>query len=239
LKAIILCAGMGTRLGELTLSKPKPLLPIGGEPLLAHTLRYLARHGLRDVGINLHFLPEQIVQAIGDGTAYGVRVHYSREEALLGTAGALRRMRSWIGEDEALVLYGDLLLDHDLGALVDQHRAKRADATLLLHQRPGSNSLVAMDEDRRITGFVERPSEEERRAHQFPWTNSGVAVLSPALLDLIPEGHADLPRNVYIPHVRAMRLFGQPVEGYRCAIDSPRRYEEAKDAFEIGRYRRA
>lgn len=239
MKAVVLCAGMGTRLGELTLSKPKPLLAIGDEPLLAHTLRYLARHGLRDVGINLHFLPEQIIEAIGDGAAFGVRVHYSREDTLLGTAGALRHMRPWMGDDAVTVLYGDLLLDHDLGALAEQHRAKAADATLLVHERPGSNSLVAMDDDRRITGFVERPSEEERRAHPFPWTNSGVAVLSPAILDAIPEGHADLPRNVYIPLVRRMRLFGQPVEGYRCAIDSPKRYEEAKEAFASGRYRRA
>jgi mannose-1-phosphate guanylyltransferase len=240
MKAVVLCAGYGTRLGALTEATPKPLLPIGDEPLLAHTLRWVRAHGFTDVAVNLHFLPEQIPSAVGDGSRYGVRIHYAFEESLLGTAGALRRLRPWLGDDELmLVVYGDLLVDHPLDAMVEQHRQKAADATLVLHERPGSNSLVAMDEDRRITGFVERPTDEERARHPYPWTNSGIAILRCALLDDLPDGRvADLPRDVYAPRVREARLFGQPLAGYRCAIDSSTRYEAACRAYASGEYHR-
>jgi mannose-1-phosphate guanylyltransferase len=238
-KAVVLCAGMGTRLGHLTQSTPKPLLPIGDEPLLGHTLRWLASYGYRDVAVNLHFMPELITRAIGDGARWGAVVHYSHEERLLGTAGALRRLRAGLGDArDVLVVYGDLLIDQDLDALRADHARTNADATLLLHERPGSNSLVAMNEERRITGFVERPTEEERARHPYPWTNSGVAIVSTELVDLVPDGTvADLPRDVYAPRVHERRFFGHPLTGYRCAIDSPERYDAARAAFDAGRLR--
>jgi mannose-1-phosphate guanylyltransferase len=202
-------------------------------------LRYLRAHGYDDVAINLHFLPQLIRDAIGDGARYGVRVHYSFEDQLLGTAGALRRLADWLGdESDVLVMYGDLLIDHDLGALRSDHARRRADATLLLHQRPGSNSLVAMNDDQRITGFVERPTEEDRARHPYPWTHSGLSLLRTALVGLIPDGTpADLPRDIYAPNLATKRLYGHALAGYRCAIDSPARYEAAARAFESGEYR--
>lgn len=240
-KAVVLCAGLGTRLGDLTRALPKPLLPIGGEPLLGHTLRWLRAYGYEDVAVNLHFLPDVVRDAMGDGSRHGVRLHYSHEPELLGTAGALARLRDWIGAArDVLVVYGDLLVDHDLHALRKEHDAASADATLLLHQRPGSNSLVALDDDRRIVGFVERPTEEQRALHPFPWTNSGVAVVRCSLLDVLERDKpADLPRDVYVPHVKTKRFVGHPLAGYRCAIDSPERYEAARRAYEDGTYDRS
>jgi NDP-sugar pyrophosphorylase family protein len=137
-----------------------------------------------------------------------------------------------------LVVYGDLLIDQDLGALREAHRAKRASATLLVHERAGSNSLIALAADCRITGFIERPSEAERERHPFPWVNSGAQILSRALVAQIPSaGPADLPRDLYVPLVARERLFGVPLSGYRCAIDSPARYAEARHACASGRYR--
>ena len=133
----------------------------------------------------------------------------------------------------------DLLLDTRLAPMVAQHRATGALATLMLHQRAGSNSLVRMDDDRRITGFVERPTEAERAAAPFPWVNSGVQVLHRSVIARIPEGGAsDLPRDVYATAVAAgERVYGHPLEGYRCAIDSPARYAEAEAAVREGRCR--
>lgn len=237
-KAVVLCAGLGTRLGSLTQSIPKPLLPIGGEPLLGHTLRWLRVHGYEDVAVNVHFLPQRIRDAMGDGSRHGVRLHYSHEPELLGTAGALRRLHEWIGTSEhVLVVYGDLLVDHDLDAMHTDHARTQADATILLHERPRSNSLVTMDGERRITGFVERPTDEERSRHPYPWTNSGVAILRRSLVDELEPGKAaDLPRDVYVPRVKEKRLFGHPLAGYRCAIDSPARYDAAQAAYERGDY---
>ncbi len=237
MKAVVLAAGMGTRMGALTTSTPKPLLPVGGEPLLAHTLRHLSAAGVDWVAVNLHFMPEAIRAAIGDGSGFGVHVHYTYEEVLLGTAGTVRALAPLLaGEEATLVLYGDLLLDQDLGVLLARHREKRADATLLLHQRVGSNSLVRTDDEMRITGFIERPTEEERRASPFPWVNSGVAVVGPALLAAIPpDPPRDFPRDVYAPNVERLRLFGVPLTGYRCAIDSPERLAQADEAVRSGR----
>jgi NDP-sugar pyrophosphorylase family protein len=239
-RALVLSAGLGTRLGDLTRELPKPLLPIGGEPLLGHTLRYLAAHGFDEVAINLHFRPDLVRDYVGDGGRFGVRVTWSHEPTLLGTAGAVKRLEPFFaGEREFLVIYGDLLIDHDLGAMVRRHRDAGAAATLLLHQRPGSNSLVQMDGEGRITGFVERPTDEQRRASPFPWVNSGVQLLGRAVLDEIPAGApCDLPRDVYVKLFARARIVGCELAGYRCAIDSPSRYAEAQAAFADGRYRR-
>jgi NDP-sugar pyrophosphorylase family protein len=238
-KALILAAGHGTRLGDLTRDRPKAMLPIGEEPLIAHTLRYLALHGFDQVAINLHFLPDLIVDHLGDGHRFGVSITYSREEALLGTAGSVKRLESFFaGEPDFLVIYGDLLIDQDLGQLLRFHRASAAAATLLLHQRPGSNSLVHREGDGRITAFVERPTEEERRHNPHPWVNSGVQVLGPRILQAIPaSGACDLPRDVYIPLLARERICGFPLSGYRCAIDSSERLASAQRAFTDGHYR--
>lgn len=237
----MLCAGLGTRLGELTRETPKPLLPIEGVPLLLRTLQHLAAQGFRDVAVNLHFRGERVREALGDGAA-GVRVTWSEEPALLGTAGAVRALRGFFEADDDesfVVLYGDLLLDAELAPMIAQHRATRAAATLLLHQRAGSNSLVQMGDDRRITGFVERPTPEERARSPFPWVNSGAQVLHRGLIDRIPAAApSDLPRDVYAPAVAdGVALYGVPLQGYRCAIDSPARYAEAQAAVREGRCR--
>ena len=240
MRALVLCAGMGTRLGSLTRDTPKPMLDIGGEPLLAHTLRHLARNGFTDVAVNLHFRPELFRNYFGNGERHGVSIRYSEEEALLGTAGSVKRLEAYLAqESDFLVLYGDLLIDEDFAAMMQSHRASDAAATLVLHQRAGSNRLVRMEDDRRITAFIERPSEEERARSPHPWVNSGAQILNRRMLARIAEGKGDLPRDVYVPSLRDERIFGYPLTGYRCAIDSPERYEQAKRAVAEGRYRTA
>ena len=238
MKALVLCAGYGTRLGDLTRETPKAMLPICGEPLLAYTLRYLAHFDFKEVTVNLHFKPKLIMDYFNNGSRFGVSLHYSYEEELLGTAGAIKKLEAYFSDvDDFLVMYGDLLIDQDLRAMVDFHRAKRASATLLLHQRAGSNSLVEMDENNRITGFIERPTEAERQAAPYPWVNSGLQVLNRRMLDYISAGQpADLPRDVYIPLLEQEAIYGFPLTGYRCAIDSPARYAEAQAAVAEGRY---
>ena len=236
MKTVVLCAGYGTRLGNLTRKIPKPMLLIAGRPLLEYTVRYLASYGFREIGINLHFLPEQISSYFGDGSLFGVCIHYSFESDLLGTAGAIRNLESWLSDTEDfLVVYGDLLLDQDLDVLVESHRTKRATATLLLHKRPGSNSLVQMDKTGRITAFIERPTEEQRTANPFPWVNSGVYMLNKRILKYIPTGRSvDFPRDIFAQIASREKLYGVPLTGYRCAIDSPERYAEAKTAITTG-----
>jgi NDP-sugar pyrophosphorylase family protein len=231
MKAMILAAGYGTRLGELTQQIPKPMLPLDGEPLLSHTIRYLAGYGFDEIAINLHYRPEAITEYFGDGRSFGVRLHYSHEPELLGTAGGVKNVEGFFSDvEDFLVIYGDLFLEQDLSALWRSHLASGASATLLLH-RGRSNSLVQMDEQGRIVAFVERPTAEERQAHPYPWVNSGVQVLThTALSHLKPGAFADLPKDVYIPRLREVPIHGFPLTGFRIAIDSRERYAEAQQA---------
>jgi len=239
MKALVLSAGYGTRLGSLTAEIPKPMLPLAGKPLLQYTIEHLAGQGITEIAINLHFRPEVIQSAFGDGSQLGVNIHYSFEEKLLGTAGSVLSLREFFEPDEYfLVQYGDLLTNQRMAPLVELHRRQDAYATLVVHQRVGSNSVLALDEDQRIVEFVERPesSDEHTNAAEASWVNSGIQILSRAVLEDIPDhAPADLPRDVYVPRVHDRRLFGCPLAGYRCAIDSPQRYAEARRAILDGR----
>lgn len=243
MKALVLAAGLGTRLGALTADKPKAMLPLEGEPLLAHTLRYLAAHGVDDVVVNVHHHGHLLEGYFDDGSAHGVRLHWRREAQLLGTAGTLASLKDHFkGESAVLVLYGDLLLDQDLRVLIETHRRQGADGTLLVHRRKGSNSALRVEPDGdslRITAFLERPTAEEAQQVSDPWVNSGVAVIGRTMLEALPtHAPADLPRDVYAPNVTRYRLAAVPLTGYRCAIDSPARYAEAEAALREGRCRR-
>ena len=232
MKAVVLCAGYGTRLGDLTRDIPKPMLRLEGQPLLAFLLGHLQAQGFLDVAVNLHFHPEAIRDWFGDGSRWQMRLAYAYEPRLLGTAGALKNLEDFLrGEEAFLVQYGDVLTDQDFGKLLQSHRERRALATLLVHQRSRSNSLVQLDDIGRIVGFLERPDEAARLGAVSPWVNSGICVCSAEILDHIPRGAAsDLPRDVFMPLVGSGRLQGVPLTGFRCAIDSPRRLAEARAA---------
>jgi len=229
-KAMVLCAGRGTRMGGLSDDLPKPLLDIHGRPILDRILANLARWGFRDVVLNLHHHGDQIRAFAGDGSRWGVRIRFRSEPALVGTAGSVRDAAPLLaGPDPVLVHYGDVVTDQDLGALVRIHQAGQALATLLLHRRPGSNSVVVVDQRWRVLRLLERPSEAERRGVDSPWVNSGVYLLDPSLPGSLPgPGPLDFPRDVFPGLVAQGRVLGVPLTGYRCAIDSPERLERAR-----------
>lgn len=192
MKAFILAAGQGTRLGRLTANRPKPMLPIQGKPLLEHTLAWLRCHGIVDIAINLHHHPEVIANHFGDGRDFGVRLTYSHEERLLGTAGAAKRLVGYL-TDPFVVVYGDVLTNLDLARLLALHqqgdgrRQEAALMTLALYRVPDPTQcgLVDIAADGRILRFVEKPDA----AHVFTdLAFSGVMVCQPAVLDRIPAG---------------------------------------------------
>jgi len=237
---MVFCAGYGTRLGDLTRETPKPMLPLAGRPLLEYILRHLAAHGFRDVVLNLHYLPELIRDHLGDGSAFGVRLRYWQEAALLGSAGGLRNAAAdLVGAGPFLVQYGDVLTDHDFTSLLDFHRQHAGLATIMVHRRARSNSLVTLADDGRVTSFLERPTDEQRQGIESTWVFSGIAVCSPEFLELIPQGQAcDLPRDVFPRLVAQGTLYAAPLSGFRCAVDSPERLAEAERAVSQGLFRK-
>jgi NDP-sugar pyrophosphorylase family protein len=234
-RALILSAGYGTRLGDLTQATPKPMLSVKGRPILEYIIRNLAAQGIHEIAINLHFMPEVIQNYFGTGSRFGVEIVYSHEPKLLGTAGAVRRLGTFLGSADCfLVHYGDVLTDQNFTDMQQKHKTKKALASMLVHRRSSSNSVVSFNGEWRALSFLERPSSDA--APQGPyWVNSGVYLCSPALIELIPDHvPCDFPRDIFPKIVEAGQLFGYPLSAYRCAIDSAKRLSEAAAAIENG-----
>lgn len=241
MKAMVLCAGLGTRLGEITRTTPKPLLQAGDRSILEHILANLSRHGFQQVAINLHFQAEQIRTALGTGSRLGVELTYSEEPHLLGTAGGVKKMHSFFSEEKAfLVHYGDVVTDENLSDMVAYHERKKALLTLLVHYRDRSNSAMELDSENRIREFWERPDPNFWQTRNGAWVNSGVLLVSPSVLDHIPvESCLDWPRDIFPSLLQSGRVFAYPLKGYRMAVDSPERLEQLRKDWADGRYRPA
>lgn len=233
MRAMVLCAGYGSRMGDLTRELPKPMLPLHGRPILEWILRHLRDQGFTEIAVNLHYRPALIQDYFGDGSRLKIQLTYSHEPELLGGAGGVKKMETFLRPgDPFLVHYGDVVTDQDLAPMLRFHREKKALATLLLHQRAQSNSVVSLDPSGRIVGFLERPTDDERRGIASSWVNSGVCLCRPDLLDHIPPHQvADLPRDIFPSLVPGGELFGFPLTGRRCAIDSPQRLDQAHRLF--------
>ncbi|MGO9108228.1 MAG: NDP-sugar synthase [Thermoguttaceae bacterium] len=238
MKAMVLCAGYGTRLGDLTRELPKPMLPLGDRPMLEYILGHLKRHGFDQIAVNLHFMPEVIQGHFADGARWGLRLTYSYEPQLLGTAGGTKKMESFFrGEEPFLVQYGDIVTNQDFTAMLHWHQEQEALATLLVHQRARSNSMLSVDAEGRIERFLERPTDAQRSMVAQGCVFSGIAICQPELLEMIrPQASCDFPRDVFVPLVETRRLFAFPLTGLRTAVDSPERLAEARQRVAEGMF---
>jgi len=197
MRVMIMAAGIGTRLRPLTDLIPKPMAPIVNRPALYHILRLLSRHGLREVIINLHHLPEAITGYFGGGTGMGMDIRYSLEPELLGTAGGVRNNAAFLGSDAFLVVSGDALTDIDLTGLIAAHRRTGSIATLAVKEvaDPSLYGVVLTDDEDRVVGFQEKPRLEEARSRLC---NCGIYVFEPEIMSHIrPSGFDDFGRRVF------------------------------------------
>ncbi len=231
-KALILAAGLGTRLRPLTDSMPKPMLPIGGVPLLERLLRLLARHGVTDAAVNLHYFPELVLSHFKDVDC-GLRVRFSVEEELLGTAGAVNGFPGFFDEP-FFVLYGDVFTTAGLSAFSRDHARLGGAATIGLYRvdNPCECGLVDMDETGRIRRFVEKPP-----VAFTDLANAGIYALSPEVLDFIPaSGFCDFGKDVFPAMLeKGLPMYGRPIEEYLIDIGSKAKYEKAnRDFLEMG-----
>ncbi len=185
MKAMILAAGLGTRLRPLTEEISKPMIPIVNRPVMEHIVELLARHGFREIYVNVHYYHEAITQHFGDGSKWGVSMTYSYEEELLGTAGGVKKLEKELGEGTFLVISGDALTDLDLTKLLEFHRAHGGVATLVLThvEDPSKYGVVLTDEESRVVEFQEKPSRKEARSNM---ANSGIYAFEPRVLEMIP-----------------------------------------------------
>lgn len=194
MKAMILGAGIGSRLDPLTRSLPKPLVPIVGKPVMGHLLDLLRRYGITDVMVNVQYLGHKIQETLGDGSDYGVHVSYSVEEALCGDAGGVKRVESFFRSaadpnEPFLVLGGDDLTDTDLGRVIAFHNHQGATATLAVTpvEDPSEYGIVVLDGSRDDGGRITRFQEKPKRGEAFSnLANTGIYCFHPKVFDYIP-----------------------------------------------------
>jgi mannose-1-phosphate guanylyltransferase len=179
MRAMVLAAGLGTRLRPITYEIAKPMVPVLDRPVMAHIVDLLERSGIDDVVANLHHFPDPIREYFGD------RITYRYEQELLGTAGGVRNCADLLGEETFLVVSGDALTDIDLGALVASHRERGAVATLAAKRVLDTREygVVLHDERGRITGFQEKPEPADARSDLG---NCGIYCLEPEIFDYFP-----------------------------------------------------
>jgi NDP-sugar pyrophosphorylase family protein len=215
---MILAAGRGVRMQPLTDTLPKPMLPVAGRPALEHTLVWLHRHGVTDAIINLHHEPDRITNAFGDGGSLGMAITYSHEPSLLGTAGALKKVEGLLAHEAFIVVYGDVLTDLDLSALIAFHATRQptAAATMALHEvdKPWECGVVTLDHADRLVAIEEKP---DRAAIRSNLVNAGVLVIEPSALDVLP---VDGPFDIAGDLLPRLLTSGRPVYGWRMPATS-------------------
>ncbi len=229
LKAVILAGGKGRRLRPYTTVLPKPLMPLGDMPIVEVVLRQLAAFGFEEVTLAVGYLAELLMAYCGDGSKFGLRVRYSKEEEPLGTAGPLALIEGL--DDTFLVMNGDVLTSLDLAALVRQHRSSGAVATIATHRREQqiNYGIIESDESRRITAYVEKP-------HYHYQVSMGVYVLEPEVLNAMQPGvYLDLPDLVRGLMAAGRPVLAYPFDGYWLDIGRHDDYEQAVEEFEAMR----
>lgn len=186
MKAMVLAAGLGTRLRPLTYEMPKPMVPVANRPIMDHILALLRRHDCGEIVANLSYLPDQITDHFGDGSGRGVSIEWSFEEKLLGTAGGVRNVREFFGDEAFLVMAADALSDIDLTALRAAHEANDGIATLAVKRVPDTSEygVVVTGTDRRVQGFQEKPDPAEALSDL---ANCMIYVLEPPVFDYFPD----------------------------------------------------
>ena len=239
MRAMILAGGLSTRLYPLTKQVPKPLVPVVGSPNAVHLIRYLASYGFDEIAINVHYLADMIVEALGDGSAYGARIEYLHEKVLLGSAGAVKQMQEFLSGDSFVVIGCDDLTDMRLDRIVSFHKEKNALATIGLVEREEVDQygVVVTDASDRITGFQEKPAKGTERSNLV---NTGIYVFTPAIFDRIPAGaFYDFGKNVFPALQQAGAAFyGFDARGAQWHdIGTPAEYRAATAAVLTGRLR--
>lgn len=210
---MILAAGVGSRLDPLTRLLPKPLVPIVNKPVMEHIVELLKQHGFNEIMVNLHYLGNMIRDYFRDGSQWGVKIYYSEEERLWGTAGGVKRCADFFSDDTFLVIGGDDLSDINLTRMLRFHREKRSMATIALSlvEDPSQYGIALMNERGRITRFVEKPKDEPIFSNT---ANTGVYLFEPEILELIPSGvEYDFGRDLF-PKLLELRT---PFYGYLTA----------------------
>ncbi len=240
MRALILAGGLGTRLRPLTNTRPKHLLPIANRPHIEHVFDLLQRHGVDEVVLLTSYLADAFETTVGNAATRGLTVHVTHEGEPLGTAGALKNAEGFASDGTFLVFNGDVLMDVDLGEVLEFHRDRGAEATIVLTpvDDPSAYGVVPTEPGGRVRGFIEKPPRDEAPTNLI---NAGIYVLEPSVLERIPRGEVWSAERQLFPGLveEGARVFAVAAESYWMDIGTPEKFLQANLDALSGRYRDA
>ena len=226
MKAFIMAAGAGTRLRPLTYELPKPMVPVVNKPTIEHTVENLKRHGILQVAMNLNYHPETIRSYFGDGTNFGVKISYSLEKELLGTAGGVKRMERFF-DSTFVVMSGDGLTDIDVTKAVKFHKQHKALATMVLKPVDAKfdYGVTIADKSGRITRFIEKPKWSDVFANTV---NTGIYVFEPEIFSYMPaDTFFDFGNDVWpLLLKKKKRIFAYTMDEYWTDVGNLAEYRK-------------
>lgn len=227
-KAVILAAGKGSRLGAESLVTPKPLTQVLGQPIIVHSIKNCVKAGIEDIYINLYHLGEKIQAVLGDGSQFGVRIHYKFEAELLGTSGAVKNFEANLKGEPFIVIYGDNWTNYDFREQISVHEKSGADMSIVVYFKEGDvrqSGLAYFDENHKITRFAEKSPDTLNGG----WVNAAVYFVQPQILAKIPSGFSDFGQQI-IPQllVDGFKLHAIEANGKLIAVDTPEMLANAK-----------
>ncbi|HEX4044537.1 MAG TPA: nucleotidyltransferase family protein [Gammaproteobacteria bacterium] len=221
MRAMILAAGRGTRMGDLTTHTPKPLLKLGGRYLIEYPIKQLAAAGIRDIVINVSYLGEQIQAVLGDGHRFGVQLHYSIEPERLETGGGIVQALPLLGDQPFIVVSSDVITDYALSQLLQPLRGL---AHLVLVDNPTYRPQGDFCLHQNTVMIPTHPPS------QTTYTYANLGVYSPALFQLSQPGHFPLSR-LLIPAIQAGAVTGEHYRGQWHNIGTPHDLNECERSF--------
>ncbi len=239
MKAVILAGGKGTRMGDYTKEIPKPMLKIGGAPILEHQVNLLKRYGITDIFILVNYLKDSIIEYFGTGKKQGSCIQYFEEKEPLGTVGGVKEIENILTED-FLILYGDVMIDMHLGRLIEFHHRHSSECTLVLHpnDHPHDSDLVDMDENHRVTAFYPKPHQQGIFYKNL--VNAGAYIFSPSILSFLEKGKkADFGKDIFPVIYKKTKMFGYNTAEYLKDMGTPSRWSEVENAWQSGKIKRS
>jgi len=225
-----MAGGKGTRVSKISDSIPKPLIQVDGKSVLERQILLAKKYGIREIIICIGYLGQKIKDYFGDGSDLDVVISYHQEAAPLGSAGALANLKNQLNED-FLLFYGDIIMEFNIQRMIDYHHGKNADSTLLVHpnDHPFDSDLIETNNDNQITKFLLKPHNDALIYRNL--VNAGVYILSPKILNLIPDNQkSDLVSDILIRSLdKGLNLYAYNTPEYVKDMGTPLRFNEVSE----------
>ena len=230
MKAVVMAGGFGTRIQPLTNSRPKPMLPVVNRPMMENTMLTLRDLGIKDFIVLLYFKPEVIQEYFGDGSDFGMNITYVIPDDDYGTAGAVKLAQEHIGDENFIIISGDLVTDFDFQKIFDYHEEKQSKLTITLTsvENPLEFGVVIANDDGKIEKFLEKPSWGEVFSDTI---NTGIYIIEPEILEYIPKGdNFDFAKDLFPLLMReGVELMAGNATGYWRDVGNPDSYREVHE----------